>query len=918
MSDPVSSVFNDAYVAEVYDAFRRDPASVDESWRQFFRFAAQFGGGAPAGAVQDQDFARKVAGVARYTNAIRQYGHLAVQLDPLGTPPPGAAELTPEFHGITDADLDVVSGASLGWPHLATGRDVAERLRYRYCRNIGIEYTHLGSEEERAWFRALFTAEQLTRELSPDEKRALLTRLSEVDGLERFLARAFPNYKRFGVEGTDALVPMLDTAIDESAVAGAREVAISMAHRGRINVLTHVLGKPAELIFGEFQGRHDHLEDASTGDVKYHLGFENERMTAAGKALHVSLVPNPSHLEIVNPVLQGVARAHQRQPGAPATRDTRAVVPVCIHGDAAFPGEGIVAESFNLARLRAYDVGGTLHIIVNNQVGFTTDPTDSRSTRYASDLAKGFEMPIIHVNADDAEACVIAMRIAVAYRTQFAKDFLVDLVGYRRNGHNESDEPAYTQPRLYEKVKAHPTARQVWGSRLIAEGVATQADVDAAEKSVADNFAALFDKSKADTDTDHSDYAGQETPELMPETAVSAERLTALNDQLLSWPSSFNPHPRLAKQLERRREAMGDAGGIDWGHAESLAFASILTDGMSIRMSGQDVERGTFSHRHAVLHDVSNNDTYTPLQHVADSKTAFEIYNSALSEMAVMGFEYGYSTAAADTLTLWEGQFGDFANVAQPIIDQFISADRAKWAQDSGLVLLLPHGYEGQGPEHSSARLERFLQMCAEGNLRVAYPSTPGQYFHIIRRQAALPQRRPLILMQPKSLLRLAQAAVSLKDLATGGFREVIDDVNGDAKRAEVRRIVFCTGKVYYDLVAKAVPQDVAVVRVEELYPWPHADVSRVLDQYPDVKEVVWAQEEPKNMGAWSYVAPRLRGSVGNALAIRYVGRPERASPAEGYLATHNEEQGRIVADAMASPVRAGGPRRSSGVLKAL
>ena len=918
MSDPVSSVFNDAYVAEVFEAFRRDPASVDESWRQFFRFASQYGGGAPAGSAPDQDFARKVAGVARYTNAIRQYGHLAVQLDPLGTPPPGAAELTPEFHGIIDADLDVVSGASLGWPHLATGRDVVERLRYRYCRNIGIEYTHLGSEEERAWFRALFTAEQLTRELTPDEKRALLTRLSEVDGLERFLARAFPNYKRFGIEGTDALVPMLDTAIDESAAAGGREVAISMAHRGRINVLTHVLGKPAELIFGEFQGRHDHLEDSSTGDVKYHLGFENERMTAAGKALHVSLVPNPSHLEIVNPVLQGVARAHQRQPGAPAQRDRKAVVPVCIHGDAAFPGEGIVAESFNLARLRAYDVGGTLHIIVNNQVGFTTDPTDSRSTRYASDLAKGFEMPIIHVNADDAEACVIAMRIAVAYRTQFGKDFLVDLVGYRRNGHNESDEPAYTQPQLYEKVKAHPTARQVWGSRLIAEGVATQADVDAAEKSVADTFAALFDKSKADTDTDHSDYAGQETPELMPETAVSAERLTALNNQLLTWPSSFNPHPRLAKQLERRREAMGGAGGIDWGHAESLAFASILTDGMSIRMSGQDVERGTFSHRHSVLHDVINNGTYTPLQHVADSKTAFEIYNSALSEMAVMGFEYGYSTAAADTLTLWEGQFGDFANVAQPIIDQFISADRAKWAQDSGLVLLLPHGYEGQGPEHSSARLERFLQMCAEGNLRVAYPSTSGQYFHIIRRQAALPQRRPLILMQPKSLLRLAQATVSLKELATGGFREVIDDVNGDAKRAEVRRIVFCSGKVYYDLVAKAVPHDVAIVRVEELYPWPHADVSHVLDQYPEVKEVVWAQEEPKNMGAWSYVAPRLRGSVGNALAIRYVGRPERASPAEGYLATHNEEQGRIVADAMASPVRAGGPRRSSGVLKAL
>jgi 2-oxoglutarate dehydrogenase E1 component len=918
MADPVSSVFNDAYVAEAYDAFRRDPASVDESWRQFFRFAAEYGGGASGAAAPDQDFARIVAGVARYTNAIRQYGHFAVQLDPLGTPPPGAAELTPAFHGITEADLEKVSGASLGFPHLATGREVAERLKQRYCRNLAVEFVHVGSEQERAWFRALFTAEQLTRPLTAEEKRALLTRLSEVDGLERFLARAFPNYKRFGIEGTDALVPMLDTAVEESAAAGARQVAISMAHRGRINVLAHILGKPAEVIFGEFQGRHDHLGDASTGDVKYHLGFENERVTAAGRALHVSLVPNPSHLEIVNPVLQGVARAHQRQPGAPATRDKKAVVPICIHGDAAFPGEGIVAESFNLARLRAYDVGGTLHIIVNNQVGFTTDPIDSRSTRYASDLAKGFEMPIIHVNADDAEACVIAMRIAVAYRTQFGKDFLVDLVGYRRNGHNESDEPAYTQPQLYEKVKAHPTARQVWGTRLVAEGLATQADIDAAEKAVADNFAALFDKSKADTDTHHTDHAGHDVPEVMPETAVSAERLTALNNQLLTWPAAFTPHPRLAKQLERRRDAMGDAGGIDWGHAEALAFASILTEGASIRMSGQDVERGTFSHRHAVLHDVANNGSYTPLQHVADSRVAFEIYNSALSEMAVMGFEYGYSTAAPDTLTLWEGQFGDFANVAQPIIDQFISADRAKWAQDSGLVLLLPHGYEGQGPEHSSARLERFLQLCAEGNLRVAYPSTPGQYFHIIRRQAKLSPRRPLVLMQPKSLLRLAGATVSLRDLATGSFRPVIDDVHGASKRADVRRLVFCTGKVYYDLVAKEPPADVAVVRVEELYPWPHTEVSQVLDSYPDVKEVYWVQEEPKNMGAWSYVAPRLRGSVGNALAIRYVGRPERASPAEGYLATHNEEQARIVAEAVASPVRTGGPRRTSGVLRAL
>ncbi len=910
MPEPVSSVFNDAYVAEVFEAWRHDPSSVDASWRQFFQFATQFAGvdapNAAATDAPDQDFARKVVGVSRYVNSIRRYGYLAVQLDPLGSPPPGAAELTLEHYGITDADLDVVTGDALGFPHLRTGRDVAERLKFRYTRNLAVEFVHCGSEEQRQWFRALYTAQQLTRSLTAEEKRALLVRLSEVDGLERFLGRAFVGYKRFSIEGTDALVPMLDAAVDESVAAGARHVAISMAHRGRINVLAYVLGKPIEQIFGEFQGRHDHLEDISTGDVKYHLGFENERVTQAGHAVHLSLVPNPSHLEIVNPVLQGYVRAHQRQFGEPATRDERAVVPICIHGDAAFPGEGVVAETFNLAHLRAYDVGGTLHIIVNNQVGFTTDPTDARSTRFASDLAKGFEMPVIHVNADDAEACVIAMRIAVAYRTHFGRDFLVDLVGYRRHGHNEGDEPSYTQPILYERIREHPTARVVWGTRLIQEGVATQAEVDAADKSVADQLQALFERSKADTDTESSDYAGPEVPAEAPTTAVDANVLIAMNEAMLTWPAQFHPHPRLAKQLMRRREAMGDAGGIDWGHAEALAFASILTDGVSVRMSGQDVERGTFSHRHDVLHDVMNGTTYTPLQHLSGVRAAFEIYNSALSEMAVMGFEYGYSTAAPDTLTLWEGQFGDFANVAQPIIDQFLSADRAKWGQDSGLVLLLPHGYEGQGPEHSSARLERFLQMCAEGNMRVAYPSTPAQYFHALRRQAKLWPRRPLLLMQPKSLLRLAAAASVLRDLSIGGFQPVIDDPSGANKRNEVRRLVFCTGKVFYDLTAKAVAGDVAVIRVEELYPWPHAEVSRVLDLYPSAKEVAWVQEEPKNMGGWSYVAPRLRGSVGNALVIRYVGRPERASPAEGYPKTHEMEQARIVAEATGPLQRVG------------
>ncbi len=927
MSLPVSSVFNDGYIAEQFEAYRRDPHSVDETWRQIFRLAESLGGSAPAAAAApvamagQQEFAHKVAGVARYTAAIRRYGHLAVPLDPLGTPPPGAIELTLDHYGIVDADLDLVSGAAIDFPHLATARAVAERLKFRYTRNLAVEFVHCGSEEERQWFRALFTAEQLTRPLTADEKRAVLHRLSEVDGFERFLGKAYVGYKRFSIEGTDALVPMLDIAVDEATAAGARHVTIAMAHRGRLSVLTHILGKPFEQVFAEFEGRHDHLDGTSTGDVKYHLGFEGQKTAANGATIDISLVPNPSHLEVVNPVLMGLARAEQRLAGRPLERDERTVLPVCIHGDAAFPGEGIVAETLNLSRLAGYTVGGTLHIIVNNQVGFTTDPTDSRSTRYASDLAKGFEIPVIHVNADDAEACVAATRIGVAYRQRFKRDFLIDLVGYRRHGHNEGDEPTYTQPMLYERIKKHPTPRQVWGRRLVAEGVATQVEVDAAERAVAERLQAIhaaMPRADADADAGHAG-TNEGAPPLFPsiaDTAVRAETLAAINEQLLQYPADFSPHPRLAKQLERRRDALGEAGGIDWGHAEALAFGSLIAGGISVRLTGQDAERGTFSHRHAVLSDVKTGRKHVPLQHLPGATATLEIYNSALSEMAVMGFEYGFSVAAPDTLTLWEGQFGDFVNVAQPMIDQFIAADRAKWGQDSGLVLLLPHGFEGQGPEHSSARLERFLQLCAENNMMVAYPTSPAQYFHLLRWQARRAPRRPLVLMQPKSLLRLPQAASHLAELATGTFRPVIDDPRGDAKREQVRRVVFCTGKVYYDLAAREPGDHVAVVRVEALYPWPLDEVSRLVDRYPNIDEVAWVQEEPKNMGAWSYVAPRLRVAAGNALVIRYIGRPERASPAEGYPKAHADEQGRIVQDALdVPPPRGGAGTRRSAVL---
>jgi 2-oxoglutarate dehydrogenase E1 component len=620
--------------------------------------------------------------------------------------------------------------------------------------------------------------------------------------------------------------------------------------------------------------------------------------------VQLELVPNPSHLEFVNPVLEGVARALQRTPEG---RNEASVLPIVVHGDAAFPAEGVVAETLNLSMLRGYRTGGSLHIIVNNQVGFTTDPRDARSTYYASDLAKGFEIPIIHVNADDAEGCIAAVWLAISYRARFGKDALIDLVGFRRHGHNEGDEPAYTQPTLYERIRAHPTPREVWAKRLVSEGVITEADAQRLVDEMMRKLDEIHTRLKSGAVQPPSREPGDQRPAGKPpqiNTAVKPQTLITVNERLLAWPSDFTPHPKLVKPLERRRAALSDEGGIDWGHAEALAFGSLLLDGTSVRLTGQDAERGTFSHRHAVLHDVKTGAPFIPLQHLPGAKGTFEIYNSPLSETAVLAFEYGYSTVAPDALVLWEAQFGDFANVAQPVIDQFIAADRAKWGQDSSVVLLLPHGYEGQGPEHSSARLERFLQLAAEGNLRIANPTTPAQYFHILRRQAQLDPRRPLVLMQPKSLLRLPEAASRMSELAGGGFQPVVDDTAASPVPREVKRLVLCSGKLYYDLAAARsegqTARHVAIVRVEELYPWPHEEIAQIIDRYGGIEEVVWAQEEPRNMGAWSFVWPRLRASTGNAIPIRYSGRPERASPAEGYHTAHAEQQARIVSEILA------------------
>ncbi len=902
-SPPITGVFNDGYIAQLFESYRHDPSSVDETWRQFFRMAESLAGASTGGV--DPSLLRKAGGAGALVGAIERYGHLAVPLDPLGNPPPGAVELTPEFHGITEADLHAIPASALGSDEAGTAADVVQRFRERYCRNIGYEFDHIDEENEREWFRQALRDGELTAPLGADEKRQLHERLTQVDGLERFLGIAYVNAKRFSIEGVDVLVPMLDEAIARAVRAGAHSIIIGMAHRGRLNVLTHVMAKPYRELLEEFEGHHtDTNAPSESGDVKYHMGYQCRREIQGAGTLDVELVPNPSHLEFVNPVVMGVTRARQRVAGGPpAARDEASVLPVVVHGDASFPGEGIVAETLNLSLLKGYRVGGSLHIILNNQVGFTTNPIDSRSTHYASDLAKGFDIPIVHVNGDDPEASIQAIRLGIAYRQRFGKDFLIDVVGYRRHGHNEADQPSFTQPLMYKRIAEHPSVREVWRRRVVAEGLMSEEDSKAVETAVSERFQRTYQAMKQELERT-GDTAEHGTGRPMSaeassavETPVRAERLVSLNEQLLTWPSTFKLHPTIGRTLPRRREAI-NTGGIDWGHAESLAFASLLADGVSIRLSGQDAERGTFSHRHAVLHDMTTGETYTPLANLPQARGAFEIYNSPLSETAVMGFEYGFSTAALTDLVLWEAQFGDFANVAQPIIDQFVAPDRAKWGQDSNLVLLLPHGYEGQGPEHSSARLERFLQLVAEGNLTVAYPSTPAQYFHVLRRQALCTPCRPLVLMQPKSLLRLPAAASSLEELTAGGFRPVIDDPVASHAREHVQRLVFCMGKLYYDLIAAGQPANIGIVRIEELAPWP-SKIGDLADLYANVEEVVWAQEEPKNMGAWTYVQPRLRASIGTLTALRYLGRPERASPAEGYKNWHDDEQARIVRDVL-------------------
>jgi 2-oxoglutarate dehydrogenase E1 component len=853
-----------------------------------------------------------VAAAMALVKAHRTHGHLAARLDPLGSEPIGDPALDPTPLGLSP---DVMATIPTSVLRISTpGVSLAEalpRLHEAYCGTMAYELEHISNHGERVWLRQMIETGYHRQTPAAEDQRLLYQRLIDVEAFERFLHKAYLGQKRFSIEGVDMLVPMLDLIVELASHQGAREVVLGMAHRGRLNVLAHTVGRPYETLFGEFEGAKNAelaglMPDGGTGDVKYHHGAEGAYKTRAGKVLTVTLSPNPSHLEFVGPVVDGRARAEQtNRRGREAHHDPSSALPVVIHGDAAFIGQGVVSETLNLGALKGYRTGGTIHIITNNQVGFTTDMMDSRSTRHASDLAKGFDIPIIHVNADDAEACLAAVRLAMAYRERFHEDVLIDLVGYRRHGHNEGDEPAYTQPLMYERIRNLATVREQYGALLTQRGVLAAGE---AEELYAAGYQRLVDlqqvfKARMGQPIPQENSKGSDRSSgVEADTAVPADLLHALNEQLLTWPEGFEVNPKLAKQLERRRAAIGPDGGIDWAHAEALALAALLVEGVPLRLTGQDTERGTFSQRHLVLHDASTGVTYTPMMQLPGALASLELHNSPLSELATLGFEYGYSAAAPETLVLWEAQFGDFVNGAQVIVDQFIVSGLSKWGLTTRLTLLLPHGYEGQGPEHSSARIERFLQLCAEGNIRVANPTTPAQYFHLLRRQAKRSRQRPLVVMTPKSLLRLPQATSRLEDLSGGRFLPVLDDPLAASHREQVRRVILCSGKVYYDLLAAAAGRDrsrTAILRLEQLYSFPAEEVRTALGGYPAASEVVWTQEEPRNMGPWHYVEERLAPLLNSSVSLRYTGRPERASPAEGYPSTHSTEQKRIVEEAL-------------------
>ena len=927
---------NADYVESLYEQFLSDPSAVSPAWREYFsrmprptapepshraiqdaiaaraQVARQVGGAVAA--ALDGDASAKQGAVSRLVQIYANRGHLVAKLDPLGLmrrERPRVLDLA--YFGLTEADLDThfFTGSRVDKvPARATLREIIATLEHVYCSAVGAEFAHVSNTEERLWLQDEFQSGRMHHRFTVEERKNILWQLTAAEGLERYLHTRYVGQKRFSLEGGDSLIPLLDDLVQTAGGMGVEEFVIGMAHRGRLNVLVNVLGKAPSVLFSEFEGKYDISQIKGSGDVKYHKGFSADLRTPGGN-VHVGLAFNPSHLEVVNPVVEGSVRARQeRRSDALGER----VVPCLIHGDSAFGGQGVVMETMQLSQARGYSTGGTVHIVVNNQVGFTTShPQDMRSTMYCSDVAKMLEAPIFHVNGDDPEAAVFVARLAMQYRQRFHKDVVIDLVCYRRLGHNEADEPAATQPVMYQAIRKHPTTRKLYADRLVADGVLTQFEADG----LVEQYRAGLDEGRPQAKAslgmignkytvDWSAYMRNIDWAAPVRSGVEMQRLRALGARLVAVPPGHALHPRVQQVIANRAKMVAGELPLDWGCAESLAYAALLEDGYAVRISGQDSGRGTFFHRHAVLHDQQTGNTYVPLENVTERQPRFTVIDSVLSEEAVLAFEYGYSQTDPGVLVVWEAQFGDFANGAQVIIDQFISSGESKWGRYCGLTLFLPHGYEGQGPEHSSARLERFLQLCAEANMSVCVPSTPAQMFHMLRRQMLREFRKPLVVMTPKSLLRHEMSVSSLADLEKGSFQNIIDEID-TLERSKVRRIVFSSGKVYFDLLKArraAAQDDVALVRLEQIYPFPAEEYAAIIERYPQAREIVWCQEEPQNQGAWYQIRHRLERPLGGKRVLLYAGRPPAAAPATGIGKVHDTEQASLVRAALTSAAR--------------
>ena len=920
---------NAPYVEELYESYLNNPGSVPEQWRQYFDtmqlvpaadgdpqsrdvahapIVQSFAERAKAGTLQprvmggDAATARKQVYVQQLIAAYRFLGSRWADLDPLKRQErPVIPELETAFYDFTEGDhANIYSAANTFFGvDSAPLREVVRLLRETYCGTVGAEFMYLSDPAQKRWIQERLESSRARPSFDADKRRRILERLTAAEGLEKYLHTRYVGQKRFSLEGGESFIASMDEIIQRGGEQGIQEFVIGMAHRGRLNVLVNTLGKMPKDLFAEFEGQH--ADDLPSGDVKYHQGFSSD-VTTPGGPVHLSLAFNPSHLEIVNPVVEGSTRARQDRRG---DKDGLQVLSVLVHGDAAFAGQGVVMETLNLAQTRGYGTGGTVHIVINNQIGFTTsDPRDKGSTTYCTDVVKMIEAPVFHVNGDDPEAVVFVTRLAMDFRAQFKKDVVVDIVCFRKLGHNEQDTPALTQPLMYKKIGQHPGTRKLYADRLEAAGVIAKGEGDAMVKAFRDAMDAGRHTQDPAITNFKSKLAADWTPLLgrkwtdVADTAVPMTELKRLAERITTMPASLKPHPLVEKVLADRRAMGKGEAPLDWGMGEHLAFASLLAAGYAVRLSGQDSGRGTFTHRHAVLHDQNrerwDSGSYIPLEHVADDQGTFTVIDSVLSEEAVLGFEYGYATAEPNALVIWEGQFGDFVNGAQVVIDQFISSGETKWGRACGLALMLPHGYEGQGPEHSSARLERFLQMCAENNMQVCQPTTPAQIFHVLRRQMIRPLRKPLVIMTPKSLLRNKEAVSPLQDLARGGFQTVIGDTTEGLDGSKVKRVVLCTGKVYFDLLGARRERgltDVALVRVEQLYPFPHKALEAELRKYPAATHVVWCQDEPQNQGAWFFVQHHILDALKDGQRLTYAGRPASASPAVGYYDKHYAQQ---------------------------